>query len=113
VTPTRTDRTDVYRAVADPSRRVLLNALVDGPRSFQDLHALLDMTKGAVSQHLSVLVAAGLVTVNPGDRSRRYALTPAPLAEVDEWLDRYRSFWEDRLDALEVAVRRRRRGRPA
>lgn len=91
---------DVYRAVADPSRRVLLHALLDGPKSFQDLHALLPVTKGAVSQHLSVLARVGLVAVNDDDRSRRYELTPAPLHEIDEWLGEYRRFWNERLDVL-------------
>lgn len=99
--------TDVYRAIADPSRRVLLDALRDGPRSFADLHALLPVTKGAVSQHLSILTKVGLVSVNDDDRAHRYELTPAPLHEIDEWIDHYREFWTGRLDALGAELRRR------
>lgn len=99
---------DVYRAIADPSRRVLLNALVTGPKSFGELHELLPMTKGAVSQHLTTLANVGLVSVNDDDRSRRYELTPAPLHEIDEWLQQYRVFWDEKLDALGAAVQRRR-----
>ena len=102
---------DVFRAVAEPSRRVLIDALLDGPRSFAELHAALPLTKGAVSQHLTVLVDVGLVVVDETDRSRRYTLTPAPLHEVDAWLSQYRRFWTERLDALAVQVARRT-GRP-
>jgi DNA-binding transcriptional ArsR family regulator len=100
---------DVYRAVADPNRRAFLNALLDGPKSFGELVELAPITKGAVSQHLSILVEVGLVQVNPDDRDRRYELTPAPLHEIDEWLMAYRAFWESRLDRLDEAVKRRKR----
>jgi len=104
---------DVYRAIGDPTRREILNVLLAGPTGFQDLHARFPLTKGAVSQHLTVLVEAGLVEIDPGDRARRYRLTPAPLHEVDQWLAAYREFWTDRLDALAEAVRARAARRPA
>lgn len=106
-----TAATDVFRAVADPSRRTLLQALLDGPKSFPELNSLVPLTKGAVSQHLSILVSVGLVSINPEDRSQRYQLTPAPLAEVDAWLDDYRVFWNDRLDRLGEALDRGRDAR--
>lgn len=102
----------MFRAIADGSRRTLLDALTTGPKSFAELHALLPITKGAVSQHLSTLVAVGLVTVNEADRAQRYALAPAPLEEVDQWLSEYRSFWGERLDRLEHELARRRREAP-
>lgn len=100
--------TDVFRAIADGSRRTILDALSSGPKSFRDLHALLPITKSAVSQHISVLVSVGLVSVDDDDRLRRYELTPAPLEEVDGWLAEYRSFWTGRLDRLDAALRERR-----
>ena len=101
--------TDVYRAVADPSRRTLLNALLSGSKGFQELHALLPVTKGAVSQHLRVLTRVGLVEVDEEDRDRRYRLAPAPLHEIDKWHQRYRHFWEERLDVLGDVLAERRR----
>ncbi len=62
---------DVFRAVADASRRVILDALAERPHSFRELHALLPLTKGAVSQHLAILVAVGLVSVTIVDRQTR------------------------------------------
>jgi DNA-binding transcriptional ArsR family regulator len=103
---------DVFRAIADSSRRTLLDALTTGPKSFGELHSLLPITKGAVSQHLSILAAVGLITVNEVDRSQRYALAPAPLEEVDQWLSEYRVFWNERLDRLEHELVRRRREAP-
>ena len=99
---------DVYRAVGDPTRREILNILLSGPTGFQDIHGRFDLTKGAVSQHLKVLVEAGLVDIDPDDRARRYRLTPAPLHEIDQWLAAYREFWSDRLDSLADAVRARK-----
>ncbi|MGF1645526.1 MAG: ArsR/SmtB family transcription factor [Kineosporiaceae bacterium] len=93
-----------------PTRRAILNLLLSGPKGFQDLHGRFPLTKGAVSQHLKVLVEAGLVEIDPDDRARRYRLTPAPLHEIDQWLAAYRDFWADRLDALDRAVRARTSG---
>ena len=104
---------DTFRAVADASRRTLLDALAEGPKTFQQLHALLPLTKGAVSQHLSILFAAGLVSVVvAADRSRTYSLVPEPLQEIDDWVDRYRHFWTRYLDGLGEAMRRHRASRP-
>lgn len=110
--PRTTTAGDVYRAVGDPTRREILNVLLSGPTGFQDIHGRFPLTKGAVSQHLKVLVEAGLVEIDPDDRTRRYRLTPAPLHEIDQWLAAYREFWTGRLDALADAVRARtgRRG---
>lgn len=103
--------TDVFRAVADASRRTLLDALATGPKSFGELNERLALTKGAVSQHLSILASVRLVTVDDTDRSRRYSLTPAPLRDVDEWLAGYRAFWDEHLDRLGSALTTRRAGR--
>lgn len=107
VARTTADR-DVFRAIASPARRVLVDELAAGPRRFAELDAALPMTKGAVSQHLAVLASVGLVAVEEIDGERRYRLTPEPLAEADAWLAPYRRFWDERLDALDDAVRRRR-----
>jgi DNA-binding transcriptional ArsR family regulator len=103
---------DVFRAVAETSRRVILDALAEGPRNFRELHALLPLTKGTVSQHLAILVAVGLVSVTIVDRQKEYALVPEPLQELDDWLAAYRRFWTDHLEGLGEAMRRHRAARP-
>ena len=90
-----------YAALAEPHRRDILDLLRGGERSVGELVDLLDLSQPGVAKNLRVLRDAGLVTVRPEGRVRRYALSPAPLAEVDAWLEPYRATWSARLDALE------------
>jgi DNA-binding transcriptional ArsR family regulator len=101
----------VLRALADESRRKLLETLVDGPATAGDLAALLPIARPGVSRHLRVLREAGLVEVRPEAQRRVYGLRPEALAEVDEWLGPYRALWEQRLDALHTEVARGKRER--
>ena len=77
---------DVYTAIADPTRRGLLDLLAEGERPVKRLAEPFAMTRPAVSQHLRVLREAGLVTERRVGRERRYRLRAAPLREVDEWV---------------------------
>jgi DNA-binding transcriptional ArsR family regulator len=90
-----------YAAMAEPSRRQILDLLREDERSVNDLVARLKLSQPGVSKHLKVLRDAGLVEVRPEGRRRWYGLRAQPLAEVDEWLEPYRAYWSDRLDALE------------
>ena len=90
-----------YAALAEPSRRRILDLLRGGERSVNDLVARLELSQPGVSKHLKVLREAGLVEVRPEGTRRWYRLRPEPLAEVDEWLAPYREHWSARLDALE------------
>jgi DNA-binding transcriptional ArsR family regulator len=101
----------VLRAVADEGRRTLLEALADGPATAGELAALLPIARPGVSRHQRVLREAGLVDVRRDAQRRVYGLRPEPLAEVDEWLGRYRSLWQQRLDALHTEVARGKRER--
>ncbi len=101
----------VLRALADESRRTVLNALTAGPASAGELAALLPIARPGVSRHLRVLREAGLVEVHRQAQRRVYSLRPEPLAEVDEWLGRYRILWEQRLNALHTEVARGKRER--
>src|SRR5262245_9803043 len=101
----------VLRALADESRRTLLESLADGPATAGGLAALLPIARPGVSRHLRVLREAGLVEVRREAQRRVYRLRPEPLAQVDEWLGRYRGLWEQRLDALQTEVSRGKRER--
>jgi len=90
-----------YAAVAEPSRRQILDLLRDGERSVNDLVAVLDLSQPGVSKHLKVLREAGLVRVRVDGKRRWYGLRAAPLADVADWLEPYRRHWEERFDALE------------
>ena len=101
----------MLRAVADESRRTLLEALTGGPATAGELAALLPIARPGVSRHLRVLREAGLVDVREEAQRRVYSLRPEPLAEVDQWLERYRALWENRLDALHTEIARGKRER--
>lgn len=93
---------DVLAVLADPTRRRILDLLLDEPRAVGDLVVALDVSQPATSKHLRVLREAGLVHVHPDAQRRVYALRPHRLAELDAWLAPYRRLWEGRLDALEA-----------
>jgi len=101
----------VLRALADDSRRTILEALAGGPATARELAALLPIARPGVSRHLRVLREAGLVEVHQEAQRRIYGLRPEPLAEVDEWLNQYRALWDHRLDALHTEVARGKRER--
>jgi DNA-binding transcriptional ArsR family regulator len=99
------------RALADASRRTVLDTLASGPATAGELAALLPIARPGVSRHLRVLREAGLVDVRQEAQRRVYSLRVEPLAELDEWLGRYRALWENRLDALHTEIARGKRER--
>ena len=90
-----------YTALAEPNRREILDLLRVGERSVGDIVDRLTLSQPGVSKHLKVLREAGLVDVRSQGKQRLYALRSQPLAEVDAWLEPYRAFWSQQLDALE------------
>lgn len=89
------------QALSEPHRMAIVAMLADGERPAGDFVDALPISQPTVSKHLSVLREAGLVTVRKDAQRRLYRLNPAPLAELDAWLQPYRRFWTARLDALE------------
>ena len=98
-------------ALADPTRLRIVELLADGERSAGELASHFDAARPGVSRHLRVLREHGLVRARIEGRRRLYSLDPRPLEELDAWLEHYRSFWTNRLDALDTEVKRRRRNR--
>ena len=99
------------RALADESRRTMLERLSRGPATVTELAALLPIARPGVSRHLRVLREAGLVEVRQEAQRRIYSLRPEPLAEIDDWLGQYRALWDQRLDALHTEIARGKRER--
>ncbi|MDZ4372277.1 MAG: metalloregulator ArsR/SmtB family transcription factor [Phenylobacterium sp.] len=95
-----------FEALADPSRRRILDLLRDGERPAGDLVEALAVSQPGVSKHLRVLREAGLVHVQARGQQRLYRLAPGGLAEVEAWLKPHRRFWADRLSALEAHLER-------
>ncbi|HYL27051.1 MAG TPA: metalloregulator ArsR/SmtB family transcription factor [Candidatus Nitrosotalea sp.] len=94
-----------FAALADPTRRKIVDLLARGERSAGELARRFTITQPAVSQHLRALRDAGLVRVRRDAQRRIYSLDARGLAEIDAWLSRYRVFWSKRLDALDRALR--------
>lgn len=99
----------LLRALADDSRRTVLEALRARPATVTELAALLPIARPGVSRHLRVLRDAGLVDVQRDAQHRIYSLCPEPLAELDTWLSPYRAIWQDRMNALHGEIARHAR----
>jgi DNA-binding transcriptional ArsR family regulator len=91
---------DVFRAIADPTRRAILDRLRAGPVPVNTLAADFDSSRPAISKHLRVLRNARLVAEERAGRERIYRLLPAQLQQVSGWIEGYRAFWQLNLDGL-------------
>ena len=89
-------------ALADPTRRRMMEALRGGERSAGEIERRVGVNQPTASKHLRALRRAGLVRVRKDAQRRLFSLEPGPLAELDAWLAPYRAFWRTRLDALEA-----------
>lgn len=98
---------DVYSAVADPTRRRMLDLLAERERVVMDLVSHFDISQPSVSEHLRVLRGAGLVEVRKQGRQRIYSLDATPLQGLSEWVKLYERFWEERLGRLEKYLRKK------
>ena len=104
-----------FAALADPTRRAILARLAAGEASVRELAEPFAMSQAAISKHLKVLERAGLVSPGRDAQRRPRRLEAAPLAEANEWLERYRQFWEDsygRLDLLLAEMKQTATQRP-
>ena len=104
---------DAFQALADPTRRRIVEALRGGEQPVNDIVDRVDIHQSGVSRHLRILNQAGFVRVRPEGPKRLYSLRPEPFRELDAWLTRYRGLWEARLDKLGQELDRRRKVRPA
>lgn len=98
--------TTAFDVIADPKRRRILELLREREQPVGVLVDELGMSQPGVSKHLRVLREAGLVDVRRDAQRRLYRLRPEPLREVDDWLEPYRKYWNERLDALEAHLNR-------
>jgi|SRR5690349_16342998 len=94
----------VFQALADPTRRALVERLSRGPASVSTLAQPLPMTLPAVIQHLQVLEASGLVRSEKVGRVRTFAITPDGLSRAEQWISQRRTTWERRLDRLGLVL---------
>jgi DNA-binding transcriptional ArsR family regulator len=103
--------TDVFQALADPTRRRIVEALLGGERAVNDLVESVEIHQSGVSRHLRILSDAGFVRVRPVGPQRFYSLRPEPFRELDAWVHQYRKLWEARLDRFAEALERKQKAR--
>lgn len=106
----------IFAALADPTRRAILERLAAGEASVAELTEPFSMSQPAVSKHLKVLERAGLVSRSRAAQRRPRRLEAKPLAEASEWLENYRQYWEasfQKLDTLLEALKAGKKRRPA
>ena len=92
---------DVFAAISHPARRRMFDLLIETDRSVNALAGHFQRSRPAVSQHLRVLLEAGLVTEQRHGRERRYLLDPAQLGPVRDWMAHYERFWDEHVERLE------------
>lgn len=95
---------DIFTALADPTRRRIIESLAGGESAFGELADQFKMSRPAVSQHLKTLRDSGLVRYRKDAQRRIYSLNAEGLGELEDWLAQVRTFWNARLDALEHAL---------
>lgn len=99
---------DVFNAVAEPRRREIIRLLSSGsPRTVNELVDAMDLAQPAVSKHLGVLRAVGVVSVQKDGKNRRYSLNPSELKPVFDWVKQYESFWSHQLDRIKERAERK------
>jgi len=101
----------VFAALADPTRRAILARLADGDATVNELAAPFSISLQAVSKHLKVLEAAGLITRGRDAQWRPSRREPEPVRQVAEWAEQYRRHWEERFDHLDSYLRQLRKER--
>ena len=95
-----TAEADLFRTLADPTRRAVFERLGEGEMTVSDLHSGFSVSQPAISQHLAALKAAGLVSERRAGRNAYYRLRPEGLTPLAGWVDRYRTFWPERIGKL-------------
>jgi DNA-binding transcriptional ArsR family regulator len=100
----------IFAALADPTRRAIVSRLASGDATVSELAEPLPISIQAVSKHLKVLEGAGLITRGRTAQLRPSHLEGAPLKQIAEWIEGYRSFWEQGFDRMDVRLRDGRRG---
>jgi DNA-binding transcriptional ArsR family regulator len=104
-------QSDAFQALADPTRRLIVEALSGGETPVGDIVVRAGIHQSGVSRHLGILYEAGFVSIRPEGQRRLYSLKPERFRELDEWLARYRGLWEARLDRFGAALEEQRKRR--
>jgi DNA-binding transcriptional ArsR family regulator len=94
-------RRDVFQAIADPTRREIINMIAHQSLNLNAVAGNFNVSRPAISKHIKILTECGLITIRQQGRERFCKANLKPLVEVSSWVDQYKAFWTARLDALE------------
>lgn len=98
---------DVFQVLADPTRRRIVETLLQGEQQVGDVVAKAGVHQSGVSRHLRILHESGFVSIRPDGQRRLYSLQPGPFRDLDTWLGRYRALWDARLDRFGAALQKK------
>jgi len=104
-------RRDVYQAIADPTRRAIINMISLQPHNVNSIAEKFDVTRQAISLHIKILTDCGLIVIKQQGRDRFCEAQLGHLSEVSQWVDQYRQHWESKLDAMETYIEKLKKER--
>jgi len=94
----------IFRAIADPTRRAIIGMLANGEMTIGDVANRFEVSRPAIAKHLGILRDGGLVSVRESGRERVHKLEPMALKPVEDWLDHFSHFWDEKLGKLKAAI---------
>ncbi|MBR9999708.1 MAG: helix-turn-helix transcriptional regulator [Cyclobacteriaceae bacterium] len=97
-------RRDIFQAIADPTRREIINFVARNPQNMNTISSQFDKSRQAISLHVKILQECGVLSITREGRERYCSLQPEKLAEVSDWLEPFREMWEDRFNQLDKVL---------
>ena len=104
-------RRDVFQAIADPTRREIINMIAHRSLNLNAVAENFDVSRPAISKHIKILTECGLVTIRQQGRERFCEANLKPLVEVSGWVDQYKAFWTAQLDALDAYLNKTKKSK--
>jgi DNA-binding transcriptional ArsR family regulator len=99
-------RRDVFQAIADPTRRDIISLVARNSMTQNDVVASFDVSRQAISKHIKILMECGILMIDQQGRERYYSLQPKKLAQVADWVEPFRSMWEDKYNRLDDILKK-------
>ena len=99
-------RRDVFQAIADPTRRDIISLVARNSMTQNDVAASFDVSRQAISKHIKILMECGILMIDQQGRERYYSLQPKKLAQVADWIEPFRTMWEDKFNRLDDILKK-------
>ena len=99
-------RRDVFQAIADPTRRDIISLVARNSMTPNDVAASFDVSRQAISKHIKILIECGILMIDQHGRQRYYSLQPKKLAQVADWIEPFRTMWEDKFNRLDDVLKK-------